>query len=93
MGQTPDEIRREIAQTREQMTETMLAIKQKMDLPARVKGRFVTTKAGKGEGQGGAGEAGGGNVRYLAAGSLILGLVVGGLVLRVRSARRRKESS
>ena len=44
MGQTPDEIRREIEETRERMGETAQAIAAKLNVPARVKGRIGEMK-------------------------------------------------
>ena len=38
MGQTPDEIRREIEDTRNEMTETAQAIAHRVNVPSRVKG-------------------------------------------------------
>lgn len=44
MGQDPNEIRRDIEQTRAEMTETAGAIGYKADVPARAKDRMTETK-------------------------------------------------
>jgi hypothetical protein len=63
MGQDPDAIRQDLAQTRADMGETVDAVGDKADMPSRAK-EAVADKADarQGEGQGGdpAGQAGGG---------------------------------
>ncbi len=96
MGQTPDEIRREIDETREHMSETVLALQQKLNVPARVKGRVVDVKQDVEERlerswAAGKEKASGSLYVYAAAGALALAGVVSALVLRARSGKGAEE--
>ncbi|NLV71393.1 MAG: DUF3618 domain-containing protein [Actinobacteria bacterium] len=90
MGERPDEIRKRIEETREQMSETVSAIQQKVNVPARVKGRIAGVKEEMGDTLDRARGVGKGNALYALLGVLILALTVAGLVLRTRWVRSRK---